>query len=159
MRHPVREITSMFGPLKPATIDDRKLLLALIAEYYSYDEIVFDESSISEGLDLLLTEPQFGCAFLIEKDHVVAGYLIFTFGFDLEVGGPLGLITDIYFRPEFRRQGLGSSAMNSLFEIATDLGLKAIQLQPERDNAEARAFYEYLGFRSFDRIPLSKALI
>ena len=67
-------------------------------------------------------------------------------------------MTDLYLRPEFRRKSLGMRTFQRLEKEATNLGLVSIQLQPERDNVEARAFYAKLGFREHDRVSLSKPL-
>ncbi len=107
---------------------------------------------------MLLADPRLGIACLIERGQQLAGYLILTFGFDLEFGGRQATVTDLYLRPEARGSGLGAAALTALEDVGRRLGLKALELQVERDNLEAQAFYTRLGFTAHDRVPLSKRL-
>jgi ribosomal protein S18 acetylase RimI-like enzyme len=145
-------------PLRLASAEDHATVLRLIADYYAFDEIAFEEESISAGLASLLGSESLGRVFLIEAGGAVAGYVILTFAFDLEFGGSIAFVTDFYLKPEFRRQGLGSRAMESVFRVSRELGVKAIELYPERDNLEAQGFYLKVGFTAQDRLPMTKRL-
>jgi ribosomal protein S18 acetylase RimI-like enzyme len=81
-----------------------------------------------------------------------------TRGFDLEFGGALGLVTDLYLRPAFRRRGLGAKAIRHLSKVCAAEGLGSIELQVEKKNKKARAFYRAMGFVPHDRVPMSKRL-
>jgi ribosomal protein S18 acetylase RimI-like enzyme len=54
--------------------------------------------------------------------------------------------------------GLGTQTLKFVEGVYRELDLGALELQVERDNLRARAFYKKLGFKSHDRIPLSKEL-
>lgn len=137
---------------------DLPLLLLLIEEYYASDGLEFGRDTISAGLEQLLAHPEYGQAFLIYDEEAIVGYTILTYAFDLEFGGRQAFVTDLFLRAEYRGQGLGTKTMHNLERFARERGLKSLELQVEMHNQAARAFYQKLGFRTHNRIPLSKML-
>ena len=159
--------------LRLAEDGDFEKLLTMIRSYFEYDHIQFDEPAIRRSLPRLLRDHKIGRAWFIQQSGLVrqgagapvartfindAGYVIATFGFDLEFGGPQATITDVFLLPEFRRSGLGTKALKAIELELRAAGAGAIELRVEKDNAEAIAFYASLGFKPEDRIPLSKRL-
>jgi ribosomal protein S18 acetylase RimI-like enzyme len=143
---------------KAATQADADALTGLIRKYYEFDQIPFHEEEIRAGLAVFLGEPAQWRAWLIQQDQNSVGYMILSMGVDLEVGGPLGTITDLYLEPEWRGQGIGRKALGFLEDFCREEGLKALELQVERDNSEAFALYHSFGFHPHDRIPMSKRI-
>jgi ribosomal protein S18 acetylase RimI-like enzyme len=56
----------------------------------------------------------------------------------------VGYLSDLYVRPEFRRQGIGRAL---IVEAARGLGREFVLLTTETRNAPARVYYEGLGFQ------------
>ena len=139
---------------------DDHLLLRLIAAYYAFDHIAFDESVAREGLAKLLADDGIGRVYLLEVAGEVAGYVLFTFAFDIEFGGRIATITDFYLEPRFRRAGLGikTLAVAVAHEECRRLDVRAIELQVEEGNLPAQALYRRFGFKRLSRLPLSKQL-
>ena len=137
---------------------DHATLLRLIAAYYAYDHIAFDEPVARAGLAQLLSDEATGRAYLLERRGEIAGYFIFTFGFDVEFGGRLATLTDLYLEPAFRGAGLGTAALEFIAAECRALGVKAIELQVEEANLPAQALYRKLGFERLSRLPMSKLL-
>jgi len=48
--------------------------------------------------------------------------------------------------------------INLIEDTCRQLGIGALELQVERDNVRAQSLYRKLGFRTHDRIPMSKML-
>lgn len=145
--------------LKLASSEETQTVLEFIRAYYAYDRIPFDEPRVRKGLGVLLQDPSLGKVFLIQDQGLNAGYLILTFAFDLEFGGREAFVTDLYIAPEYRGKGLGKRAFEAVEQLCPTLGVKALELQVERDNLEAQAFYHQHGFKTHTRIPMSKVLI
>jgi ribosomal protein S18 acetylase RimI-like enzyme len=137
---------------------DAEQLLPLIASYYAHDHLHFDQARIREGLQFLLADPAVGRIYLLESHGAAVGYTLFTFGFDLEFGGRLALLTDLYVQPAFQRRGFGMATLRFLEHLLPTLGVGALELQVERANLPAQALYRAFGFQALDRLPLSKAL-
>jgi ribosomal protein S18 acetylase RimI-like enzyme len=131
-------------------------LVALVDAYYTFDGIAFDAESVRRGLTVLLTDSSYGGAWLIRDRSETAGYFVLTYGFDIEFGGRQATLTELYLRPESRGRGLGQDALRFIEAHLRAAGIGAYELQVDRDNARARAFYAAAGFEVHDRIPLSK---
>jgi diamine N-acetyltransferase len=143
---------------KTATEADAPGLLDLIQKYFEYDGIPFRADEMRPGLMILLNDASIGQAWLIDCGSETAGYVIFTYAFDLEFGGRVAVVTDLYLEPEFRGKGLGRKTLERIEEFCKNLGVWALELQVERDNPEAQALYRKFGFAAADRIPMSKRL-
>ncbi len=137
---------------------DLERVLAFIKAYYEFDGIPFKASEIKRGLEVLLGNLSLGRVWLIHSNEKDVGYAVVTFGYDLEFGGRQATVTELYITVHHRRLGLGTRAIRFLEATCRELGIEALELQVERDNTEARAFYRKLGFTAHDRIPLSKLL-
>ncbi len=141
-----------------AAAGDVDALIPLIRAYYDFDEIPFDERVIRRGLGELVADRALGGAWLLRDGGANVGYFVLTFGFDLEFGGRQATLTELYLTPTHRRRGLGAASIRFVEATLARRGIGALELQVERDNTEAIAFYERLGFETHDRAPLSKRL-
>jgi ribosomal protein S18 acetylase RimI-like enzyme len=137
---------------------DQAILLRLIAAYYEHDHIAFDESAARACLERLLTDDSFGRAYLVESQGQIAGYVLFTYGFDIEFGGRLATITDLYLEPGFRGAGRGGATLEFVAAECRAIGVKALELQVEEANLPAQALYRKFGFERLSRLPMSKRL-
>ncbi len=144
---------------KKAELADLAALIRLMHAYYTYDDVPFDEERQRRALTVLLGNPEIGGAWLVEKNEEQAGYFVMTYGFDLEFGGRVATITELYVIEIFRRDGVGLRALGFAEKVARDNGAFALELQAERKNERALAFYERAGFSRHDRIPMSKRVL
>lgn len=150
--------------LRRAKPQDLERVLDWIERYYAFDHIPFDREKIRPGLELLLSTPAYGAAWLIVADdsgeagEVEAGYVILGHGFDLENGGRQGTITDLYVGERYRGRGFGRQALEAIFAHARAEGLLALELAPETRNAAARRLYEKAGFVAHARVPMRKTI-
>jgi GNAT superfamily N-acetyltransferase len=143
---------------RAATTDDVPLLLCLVRAYYEYDGIAFAPDRVERGLRELLADASLGEAWLIESGGDVVGYFVLSYGFDLEFGGRQATLTDLFLLAPQRRQGLGAATLRFIEGLMRARGIGALELQAERDNEEALAFYRRQGFERHDRVPMSKRL-
>jgi GNAT superfamily N-acetyltransferase len=144
--------------IEAATPRNAWSLLKLIKAYYRFEGIAFDRREIASGLSRLLKDPIIGSAWLILNHGKPVGYLILTFGFDLEFGGRLAGLTDLYIEARHRRKGIGRAALQQVEEFCRSCGVNAIELQVTRKNASVLDFYRSIGFEAFDRIPMRKRI-
>lgn len=130
-------------------------LLPLIRAYYAHDQIPYDEVRVRPALTALLARPDWGGVWLVEVDAALTGYFVLTYGFDLELGGRHGTITEMFFTAAHRRRGLGTAATRFVTAHLRAERIGALVLQVARGNERALTFYERIGFDRHDRIPLS----
>jgi GNAT superfamily N-acetyltransferase len=133
-------------------------LVAFVAKYYAFDGIAFDASAVGRGARELLASPHLGSAWLIRDGGRFVGHFVVALAIDLEFGGRQATLTELYLDEDARGRGLGTATLRFIEGMLRDLGVHALELQVEQDNAEARAFYARNGFEAHTRIPLSKRL-
>jgi len=148
----------IYVKIKAATAEDAGKLLKMMRAYYRFDRMPFDRKTIASGLSELLNDHALGRAWLILKGHRPVGYLLFTFGFDLEFGGRQATITDLYIDPHHRSRGIGRKVLMEVEAFGRSCGVKALELQVTSKNALALAFYQRVGFVAHERIPMSKRI-
>jgi ribosomal protein S18 acetylase RimI-like enzyme len=144
--------------LKEASAAEVDVLIDFVGHLYSIEGIPFHPFDVRRSLLQLVREPSLGKAWILQVDAVTAGYAILTIGFDHEVGGRIGTITDFYLQPAFRGRVLGAEALARVEKEAITLGLEALELQVANDNEQAKRLYRKMGFQAVDRIPMWKRL-
>jgi ribosomal protein S18 acetylase RimI-like enzyme len=130
-------------------------LLRLVAAYYKFDSIAFDERVTGRALRRLMSDKSFGRIWVIDSGDALAGYVVLTFNYDLEFGGREGLVTDLFVLPRYRRKGLGARMMATVRDFCRVQEISTVELQVTRHNHAAQAFYRALGFKTLDRVVMS----
>ncbi len=125
--------------------EDFSVVSELVQEYFAFDGLDFNER-VGGAIRELLNDPTLGAYYLALVGDEVVGYCGLTYGFDAEVGGRLGLVTDLYLRPEARGKGLGRQMVDQLVLIAVAAGLRSIELAVIEGNQRAERLYSSAGF-------------
>src|SRR5450432_3709764 len=141
----------MLVTFRPCGPKDHAVLLKFVTEYYRFDEIPFDKSSLSKGLNTMLRNVSQGQAWLMESHKKPVGYAVLTYNFDLEYGGVEGMLTDLYVSKRFRNKGIGSLALYEIEDFCRERGIRAIEVQVLHHNEAAETFYHKAGFALLPR--------
>lgn len=144
--------------LKEASAEEVDTLVDFVGNLYSFERIPFYPFDVRRSLLELVSHASLGKAWILQVDGVVAGYAILAIGFDHEVGGRIGTITDFYLQPGFRGRGIGTETLAQIEREAVTLGLEALELEVSNDNEQAKRLYLKMGFQAADRIPMYKRL-
>ena len=145
-------MTPAFYPVTPGQADE---LIAAVRRYYAEDALAFDETLVPPAVTRLLAEPSLGRAFfLADEAGTRAGYVVFTFGFDHEAGGPLATVTDLFIEPTHRRRGYGRATLRFVAQTCLALGIRGLELQVETHNTAGQALYQSFGFYAQTRIAM-----
>ena len=75
----------------------------------------------------------------------------------MEFGSALGVIDDLFVRPEFRRQGIASALLADLLAACTSLDVAAVQVEVDPDNVAAAKLYAAIGLKGY--IPERRTLV
>lgn len=143
---------------RPATPRDQDCLLAMMRDFYAHERLEFDPGAASSALGQILGNADLGRVWLIETAGEIAGYVVLAFGFSLEHRGRDAFIDELFVGENFRGRGLGRQAMEFLESACRELGVRALHLEVERDNAPAQELYRKSGFRDNGRFLLSKKI-
>jgi GNAT superfamily N-acetyltransferase len=130
----------------------------MMREFYVFEGIPYDESRAIRLLTQLVSDATCGRLALVEQEGELAGYLILGFGFSVEFGGRDALLDELFIRPEFRGQGLGSSAIESALSLCKEEGIQALHLEADHFNERAHDLYLRLGFKDHKRHLMTKWL-
>ncbi|MBD2257774.1 GNAT family N-acetyltransferase [Pseudanabaena sp. FACHB-2040] len=148
---------SLDACLRQATPADLEVLLTLVQEYYTYDQIDFEESRQRTALTGLLQEPSLGQIWLLEQGQPF-GYAVLTFGYAIESGGRDAILDELYLREAYRGQGLGSQVLAFIESFCRQAGLTGLYLVVERKNLRAQSVYRKLNYVESDRLIFGKFL-
>ena len=133
-------------------------LLEMMREFYSQQEMRFDETAASQTINNVLKNPELAQIYLIFRGAELAGYFALTFCFSLEFHGRFALFDELYLREPFRRQKLGKAVVAFAEDLSKKAGIKAMRLEVGRENLPAQSLYNAAGFKQDERNLLTKWL-
>lgn len=132
---------------RPATPDDKELLLDFMRDYYAFDGHHYDREAASKALLGLLKNPVFGMAWLILDGPTPVGYIVLCFGYSLEYLGRDAFIDEFFLVESHRGRGWGRRALEFVRGQARLHHVRTIHLEVVQRNARAFEFYRRMGFR------------
>ena len=85
-----------------------------------------------------------------ETNAEIVGYLLYHFGYDVDLAARTLHIVDLYVSEESRRQGVGKSLMAFVQRVCRDVGAKEMLWSVYKSNQPAHEFYARLGGEMID---------
>ena len=95
---------------------------------------------------MLMSREEWGGVWLICVDGRPVGYIVLTWGFSLEFGGRDAIVDELYLEASHRGKGLGQQALAFAETVCQTQNIQALHLEVDRDNHQAQAFYDRVGF-------------
>jgi len=147
--------------IRPAASGDEKDLLRMMRNLAEQEPgaYYFDEPLVRKVLVAFLANAAFGEAWIFADGSTPAGYIVLTHGFSFEYHGREAFIDELYIEPSYRRQGLGTRAVQFLEERARELGVQAIHLEVDEGNDPAFELYRRAGYEDHRRYLMTKWLV
>src|ERR1041385_5689221 len=118
-------MNALFQLVSEAEIE---LVIPLMREFYSQQEMLFDETVARAALKKVIVNPETGQVYLIFRGQELAGYFVLTFCFSLEFHGKFALLDELYLSEPFRRQKLGQGVVGFAESICRREGIGALQI-------------------------------
>jgi GNAT superfamily N-acetyltransferase len=137
---------------------DLPALLEMMREFYSQQEMQFDETAASRAVTNALNDLGLAQIYLIFRGPELAGYFALTFCFSLEFHGRFALFDELYLREPYRRQKLGKAVVAFAEDLCRKAGVKALRLEVGRENHSAQLLYRAAGFKEDERNLMTKWL-
>ncbi|HEY2362362.1 MAG TPA: GNAT family N-acetyltransferase [Candidatus Angelobacter sp.] len=131
-------------------------LVEMMREFYSQQEMQFDEPTASLAIDQVLNNPELGQIYLIFRGAELAGYFALMFCFSLEFHGRFALLDEVYLREPYRRQKLGKAVVAFAEDLCRKADIKALRLEVGRENQGAQSLYQASGFKEDERNLMTK---
>ena len=135
--------------IERAGFADIPALVELMNQFYAESSYALDREWAGASFRRLLEEDARGAAWIARRDTESAGYVVLTLRHSMEFGGLAGVIDDLFVRPEFRRQGIGSALLSVLFDTCRKLEVAAVHVEVSPSNAAATELYQSLGLRGY----------
>jgi ribosomal protein S18 acetylase RimI-like enzyme len=132
--------------VRPATNDDIPVLLPLVAQYWTFENIAgYESSRVAAQLERLLADRRLGCGWIALANGAPVGYLLAVFVFSLEHFGLTAEIDEFFVLPHERGHGIGEELLRVAESEFVHRGCTNVSLQLSRSNDRARLFYRRLG--------------
>ncbi len=130
--------------IRPAESRDADEVLALLAMIPANRALANSEWAQitqrfqeSPGLEVFVAQT-------CEQPEILIGFI--TLSIVRTLTGGQGFINDMAVLPSYQRQGVGAQLLEAVLRRANRLNLRALVVNTERGNDQARAFYAALGF-------------
>jgi GNAT superfamily N-acetyltransferase len=137
--------------VRPATIADLPLIVALIRDLAEYerlsDKVCFDEATLGEHL---FGPRPYAEAVIGEVDATPQGFALFFHNFSTFEGRAGIYLEDLFVRPAARGRGLGKALLLHLARLAVARGCARFEWSVLDWNEPAIGFYRKLGARPMD---------
>jgi ribosomal protein S18 acetylase RimI-like enzyme len=140
---------------EPRQVDD---LLVLVSEFHQVAKLPFSITGTGEALAKLLKNQNLGFVLVSIGAAQITGYILISFGYSLEFGGRDAFVDELYVRPAFQRQGIGSALLREAEKLAPEFGVNALHLESDFDNPGATSLYESKGYHKHPRFLMTKWL-
>jgi GNAT superfamily N-acetyltransferase len=131
---------------RPATHEDIPAIRQLIGELADYEKLSGEAVASDSDLEnALFGTPPSAHALIVDRNEIPAAFALYFYSFSTFVGRRGLYVEDIYVRPEYRGQGIGTALFRAIAGIARDQGCGRMEWSVLDWNAPSIAFYEQLG--------------
>ena len=124
---------------------DRETVLSMMRTFYASPAVLTNgsEEIFAADIDACVSNNPYLEGYMLPWEGQVAGYAMAAKSFSTEFGKPCVWLEDLYLKPEFRGQGIGSAF---LADLAMRYPKAILRLEVEEENERAIAVYRKGGF-------------
>jgi GNAT superfamily N-acetyltransferase len=130
--------------IRPAHIGDESAIHALIVELALYEKSPDAVINTPQQIAIDLFESKICYAFVAEENTEIVGFALYYFSYSTWKGKALYL-EDIYIKPDYRKNGIGSLLFDKVVGEAKIQKVKRMDWQVLEWNQPAIAFYKNKG--------------
>lgn len=137
---------------RPVDIEAMAVLISFI--FAMEEDFSVDREKQRRGLEMLLAFPDRSCLLVAEAQQKIVGMCSAQLLVSTAEGGLKALVEDVVIDEAFRGQGIGRKMLAAVSKWAANKGVKRLDLLADRDNKNALAFYDRLGWKRTNLIAL-----
>jgi ribosomal protein S18 acetylase RimI-like enzyme len=129
-------------PVREADVGD---MLSMLAAYCAFYEVAPGREKLEALVRELLADPDEGIQF-IARDEAgePAGFATVYWTWSTLLGSRIGVMNDLFVRPEYRQHGVGRALIYASLEGARERGVARLDWETAPDNAVAQRLYDPL---------------
>lgn len=145
--------------IRPMEQKDFDKVLEMMKVFYASDALLVhpEEPVLRKTLADAIEAGPYVEGFVFCREETLAGYGMVAKSYSTEMGGKCVWIEDIYIRPEFRGQGLGTGFLKFVEERYRNWAVR-LRLEAEEENEKAMKVYRNAGFETLGYIQLVKTI-
>ena len=145
--------------IRPMEQKDFDKVLKMMKVFYASDALLIhpEEAVLRKTLEDAIEAGPYVEGFVFCGGEELAGYGMIAKSYSTEMGGRCIWIEDIYIKPEFRGQGLGTGFLQFVEDRYQDWAVR-LRLEAEEDNKKAMAVYRSAGFETLGYVQLVKTI-
>jgi GNAT superfamily N-acetyltransferase len=142
MRHPPLDNFH----IRPATVEDVPVVLALIRELAEYEKLLHDVVATEVLVEQALfgPKPVAECALACVNEGPI-GFALYFHNYSTFRGRAGLYLEDLFVRPDHRGQGIGEALLRYLARLAVERGCARMEWAVLNWNKRAIEFYERMG--------------
>ncbi|WP_337402169.1 GNAT family N-acetyltransferase [Porcipelethomonas sp.] len=127
--------------------DDKIDFIKMCMDFYNTDGVdhSIPVSNMEKTFNLLMEGLDFAKAYVCEKNNKTVGYILLALTYSNEAGGMVVWLDEIYVKPEFRSQGIGSELIDFVIDKYKDNAAR-FRLEITESNMGAKKLYLSKGF-------------
>ena len=130
--------------IKHARVEDATVLVSLIRELAAYEKLSEQCIITPEKMEIALAN-QTAYGLIVWNDSLPIAYAVYYFTFSTFTGLPSLYLEDLYVKPEFRSQGIGTAIFQELFTIANEKGCPRMDFVCLKWNTSSLEYYRSMG--------------
>ena len=135
--------------------DDKSTIIDMMRVFYASPAVLSNgsEEIFEADVENCVNESPYLEGFVFEKNDEILGYGMIAKSFSTEFGKPCIWVEDLYLKPEYCGQGIGSKFFEYLEQNYTDC---IFRLEVEEENERAIHVYEKNGFAVLPYMEMKK---
>lgn len=137
---------------------DKVEVLQMMEDFSALDNYTFNSDQREKSLLDFTAHDAFGKLYVIKKELETIGYIVLTFGYSFGYNGRDAFIDEFYIKEAFRNKGIGKKTMDFIAEKAKTFDVKAIHLEVEHHNENAKHLYASKAYKNKKRSLLTKII-
>ncbi len=134
---------------------DREEVLSMMRIFYASPAVISNgsEEIFLKDIDACVSDDPYLEGYVFERDGKTVGYSMLAKSFSTEFGKHCIWIEDLYLKPEYRGEGIGSAFFRYVSEKYPH---HLLRLEAEEENAGAIRMYERAGFDILPYVEMKK---